>query len=125
MRLIAVILVLGLLTSCFPYVHSEQRSADFRGRVLDAQTHLPIKDAEIRLVQNPPHTTHTDANGYFHMKATRNWHYFVITPGADWPDSKIGDEIISRTNYVTIGGSWNGNVGDILLKPKATPNTAP
>jgi hypothetical protein len=117
MRLVPFILVLGLLTGCYPYVHSEARSADFYGRVLDARTHLPVGGAEIRLVQDPPHTTYTDAKGYFHMKATRNWHYFVVTPGADWPNSKVSIVNISHTNYVTISGSWSGNVGDILLKP--------
>jgi hypothetical protein len=117
-RWIAFILVFGLVAGCLPYVHSDARSADVRGRVLDARTHLPIKDAEIRLAQDPPHATHTDAYGYFHMKATRNWHYLTVTPGADWPDNKDGSMIISHTNYTTVGGTWRGDVGDFLLKPK-------
>jgi hypothetical protein len=107
-----------LLAGCLPYPHTIERSSEVRGRVLDARTHLPIKGAKVCFVQSPQHTTYTDANGYFHLKAVKNFHFGVITPGADWPDRKISSRVISHPNYITIGGDWSGDAGDILLKPK-------
>jgi hypothetical protein len=107
MRFVPFILVLGLLTGCIPYVHSNERSADIRGRVLDANTHIPLKGAEIRFAQAPPHTTRTDSNGYFHMKATRNWHYLAVAPDGDWPDNKDNTIVISdelRIHWRKVGG---------------------
>jgi hypothetical protein len=104
---------------CLPIPHTTPRSADVRGRVLDANTRLPIKGAKVFLVEEPHHTTCTDEGGYFHMKATRNFH-LAYTGGSGWPDSKDNYVQISMTNYVPYGFDdyGGGNLGDILLKPQ-------
>lgn len=109
-------LVLSLMGGCLPWPHTTPRSAEVWGRVLDAKTHAPIQGAKVCFVQDPPHTTYTDKDGYFHMPATRNFH-LGYTEGGGWPDNKIASMVISHTNYFPVGGDWSGNV-EILLKPK-------
>jgi hypothetical protein len=110
-------LVLWLLTGCI-YPHTSERSSEVRGRVLDSQTHLPLKGAKICFVQKPQYPTYTDANGRFQMKARRNFHWSGNAGGGSWPFPKIGSKIISHPNYVTIGWDGSGDAGDILLQPK-------
>jgi hypothetical protein len=113
----ALILGLTLLTGCLPWPHTTERSDPASGRVLDANTHKPIADAKIEFNQPPHHTTYTDANGYFYLKATRNFHW-AYTEGGGWPDNKDNAMKISHPNYATVWGVWRTNTGDILLQPK-------
>ena len=113
----ACLLMLALLTGCI-WPHTTMRSSEVRGRVLDAKTRLPIEGAKVFFVQRPPHPTYTDAAGYFHLKTTRNFHFAYLPPEGDWPERKDSAMQISHTNYIPLGGSWSGDVGDILLKPK-------
>jgi hypothetical protein len=112
------VLLLGSLAGCLPWPHTTPRSAAVSGRVLDARTHLPIKGAAVFLLQSPTHTTYTDKDGFFHLKATRNVHFGYIPPEGEWPDNKDSSMEISHTNYFPIAGVWSGNIGDIFLKPK-------
>ena len=117
----ACILIPILLTGCLPGPHTTPRSAEVWGRVLDARTHAPIQNAAVYLSASPHYTTYTDADGYFHLKATRNFH-FAYTGGSGLPDSKDDAAAISHTNYISYGfvtdmvGS--NNVGNIYLEPK-------
>lgn len=112
------ILLLGLLTGCVPYPHATPRSSEVWGRVLDANTRAPIQGAAVFLVQSPNHTTYTDKKGYFHLRATRNVILGIAGAGGEWPDEKSSIMEISHTNYMAVAGTWEGDVGDILLKPK-------
>ncbi len=82
--LVAAVLFSGCGAMLYP--HTTERSQEVRGRVLDAQTRLPIKGAKISLYQSPHHPTHTDGNGYFRLKATRNFHTGVNLAGGEDPD---------------------------------------
>ena len=106
-----------LLTGCI-YPHTSPRSAAVRGRVLDAQTHLPIKGAKVYFVQAPEYPTYTDANGRFQIKAIRNFHWSGNVAGGSWPDPKISLRNISHEKYVTRSEDWSGDAGDIFLQPK-------
>ena len=85
--------------------------------MLDAQTHIPIEGAAVLLLQRPTHTTYTDTNGYFILKATRNFHW-AYTDGGGWPDNKNNSMAILKTNYFNMGGNWSGDIGTVYLEPK-------
>jgi len=110
------ILLLTLLTGCLPIPHTTPRSDDVHGRVLDAVTRAPVKGAKVALSLSPHHETFTDADGRFHMKATRNFHWAYVTPGGDWPFGKPSSMEITHSNYLTLEGGWSGDAGDILMK---------
>ncbi|HEU6449382.1 MAG TPA: hypothetical protein VFV23_13200 [Verrucomicrobiae bacterium] len=112
------ILFLSLLTGCLPWPHTTPRSNAASGRVLDAVTRKPIQGAKVSFLQPPEHAVYTDKNGYFYLKATRNFHWGYVTPGGDWPDNKDNNMQISHPNYIPIGGCWGTNSGDIFLTPK-------
>jgi hypothetical protein len=86
--------------------------------VLDAETRLPIKGAKISFDESPHHPTYSDRNGYFRMKARKNFHWGGNAAGGSWPFPKQDDMGITHEGYVARGGRWAGNLGDILLKPK-------
>jgi hypothetical protein len=116
--LLLLVLVLSLMGGCMPWPHTTPRSNAASGRVLDAKTHKPIEGAMVFLEQSPHHITYTDKNGYFYLKATQNFHWGYITPGSDWPGRKDNIMGISHSNYMTLGGCWGTNSGDIFLTPK-------
>jgi len=72
----------------------------------------------VSLNAGPYHSTYTDTNGFFYLKATRNFHWGYVPPEGDWPDRKDNIMKISHPNYATIWGTWGTNTGDIFLKPK-------
>lgn len=115
------VLGLALLTGCLPIPHTTDRSGEVRGRVLDARTRAPIQGAKIYFVNSPHHPTHTDATGYFHMKAIRNFHWAYVTPEGDWPGRKDKGIEVSYPHYLPHGflpdTTRSIDVGDILLKP--------
>jgi hypothetical protein len=113
----ALVANLILLTGCI-YPHTTPRSNAADGRVLDAKTHAPVQHAEISLNQSPHHATYTDKNGYFHLKATRNFILLGIAPDGVWPDEKDDIMKISHPKYETVWGTWGTNAGDIFLQPK-------
>jgi hypothetical protein len=113
----ASILVVGVLAGCLPIPHTTPRSNEFSGRVLDAETHLPIAGVSVSLNQSPHHTIYTDSNGYFRMKAQENFHWLYVAPEGHWPNPKDPEMKISHPNYITLWGGFGGDVGNILLKP--------
>jgi hypothetical protein len=118
-----------LLSGC---VHTSQRSVEVRGRVLDAETRLPIKGAKISFDEPPHHPAYTDANGRFRMKARTQLHWGGNAAGGSWPSPKTSLMGISHPDYFPISGydrihgswgsdwsgHWGGDIGDVLLKPK-------
>ena len=105
-----------LLTGCV-WPHTTVRSKEVRGRVLDAQTHLPIKHARVAFCDPPYHTEYTDTDGYFRMKAEKNFHWLVGADGSGYPNRKSNCIQISHEKYEGHGGHWEGDIGDILLQP--------
>ena len=81
--------------------HTTQRSQELRGRVLDAKTLTPIKGAKVEFLQSPHHPTYTDAEGYFRMKATKQFHWGRDLAGGDQPPPKHNDLKVSHKDYVT------------------------
>jgi hypothetical protein len=104
-----------LLSGC---VHTSQRSVEVRGRVLDAETHLPIKGVRIRFAESPHHPTYTDGNGCFKMKARTQIHWGGNAAGGSWPSPKTSLMGASHPDYHGIAREWSGDIGDVLLKPK-------
>lgn len=115
------ILVLASLTGCL-HPHSEPRSSEVWGRVLDANTRAPIQGAEIRLNQSPHHSVFSDKNGYFRLKAAKNFIWARVPPDANWPNEKDNIMEILHPNYEPVWGTWGGDIGDIFLKPKSNAN---
>ena len=72
--------------------------------------------------RRPPSSTYTDTNGYFHLKATRNFHFGYVAGGGDWPRTKANPIEISYTGFESNGLTPDMirgiDAGDILLKPK-------
>ena len=101
--------------------HTTQRSEELRGRVLDAKTRMPIQGAKVAFLQSPHHPTYTDAEGYFRMKATKQFHWGRDMAGGDQPRPKHTDLQVSHMDYVTEPQIWQGHGFDplkILLEPK-------
>jgi hypothetical protein len=118
MRLIPLFLILLLLIGCV-YPHFSDRSEEVRGRVLDAETRLPVKGARIYFCDPPHHSTRTDANGYFRMKAVKNFHWLAGADGSGYPNPKSNGICISHEGYF-LEDFWQGYDKDpmnILLKP--------
>ena len=111
---------LSLLTGCLPFPHTTDRSPAVSGRVVDARTRAPIKEARVWLEKSPHHTTYTDADGRFRMGATWNFHWAYFSPEGDWPDRKDSYTEISRPGYHTYGffNDRGGDLGEIPLKPE-------
>jgi len=110
--------IICLASGCVPIPHTTLRSPEIRGHVIDAVTHAPIQGAKVYLRQSPHHTIYTDANGYFDLEETRNFHW-AYNDGGGLPDNKDNYIEISHTNYVSYGffDILGGNAGDIVLKP--------
>src|SRR6266481_2386760 len=91
---------LSLLTGCLPFPHTTDRSPAVSGRVVDARTRAPIKEARVWLEKSPHHTTYTDADGRFRMGATWNFHWAYFSPEGDWPDRKDPMVAIEHPGYL-------------------------
>lgn len=98
---------------------TEVRAPELRGRVLDADTHLPISGVKVYFNDPPEEAVYTDANGYFLMKKSKVT-YSMSYGGHVYPIRKSDDLLLSHTNYAA--GYFGRNIGDdplnILLKPK-------
>ena len=121
-NLILVVCTAGLLSGCVFYPRVAQRSVEFRGRVLDAETRLPIKGAKVYFVEAPQYPTYTDEDGRFRMEARTQMHWGGNAAGGDWPPGKSSDCEVSFPNYQTVlefeMSRRKGDIGDVLLKPK-------
>jgi hypothetical protein len=127
MRLVPLVLVVALLSGCIlPYPHTTERSAEVRGRVLDARTVAPIQGAKVFLSEHPTVSCTSDATGQFRLRPTHNFHVAVAGPeGADLPRGEDWGlaVTVSHKNYVTYvqHGPDDHRLtdkGDILLEPK-------
>lgn len=106
-----------LLIGCI-YPHTTQRSQEIRGRVLDAKTHQPIHQAKVYFCEPPYHTTYTDTNGCFVIKATKNFHWLAGADGSGYPPRKTSGLRITHENYAT-NEYWGGDVMQIFLEPNS------
>jgi hypothetical protein len=111
--------VAWLLSGCI-WPHTTERSREVNGRVLDAKTRLPIKRAKVAFCDPPHHTTYTDVDGNFRMKAAKNFHWLVGADGSGFPNRKANGICITHEGYL-IEDFWPGYDKDpmnILLEPK-------
>jgi hypothetical protein len=112
-----------LLTGCIvPWPHTTIRTGVACGRVLDQQTHAPVKGATLYFSAFPRHSCRSDAAGRFHLRATHNFHfgYLFLVERADWPFERYdGFLTVDRSGYEGTGREVNrdGFRGDILLRP--------
>ena len=108
-----------LLTGCWPIPHTTPKSPDVRGRVLDARARTPIEGAEVFLYDHPSTSTKTDSQGFFHLKATRNFHLAYKTPEGEWPQGTYFDVVVVfHTNYLRCQFYSLDLKDDILLESK-------
>lgn len=119
--LLSLLAVAWLFSGCAVMIdpHTTERLGEVRGRVLDAQTHQPIKGAKVYFCEPPEHATYTDADGYFLMKPTKNTHWLSGAGGSGYPNRKSNGLCISHPNYST-KSYWEGYGQDpmnIQLKP--------
>ena len=106
------------LTGCLPIPNTTLRAPEVQGHVFDAKTLAPLQGAKVSFFQSPHHTINTDADGYFDMKSTRNFHWAMVD-GGGWPDGKDDIIEISHPGYVPYAfGAGAENGVKILLKPK-------
>jgi hypothetical protein len=122
LRLAPLVLLLNILSGCL-YLNSEPRSQEVTGRVLDAQTHLPIKGVAVYLLSAPHHTTYSDATGHFRLKKARNQHVLTLPPEGWWPENKDALAGMSHPDYdrhdFDAGyGEGSVDLGDIFLNPR-------
>jgi hypothetical protein len=77
---------------CLALPHLDQRSPEVRGRVVDAATWQPVKDARVEFAENPGLAVITDDHGEFVIRATLKPELFVpLSPLAG--DMNIGARI--------------------------------
>jgi hypothetical protein len=57
----------ALLAGCIP--HTYQTSREYRGRVLDARTGVPVAGAKVALSEDPKSAVTTGSDGSFHIGA--------------------------------------------------------
>jgi hypothetical protein len=117
------LLVFIMFFGCLPDPHRTLRSPQVRGRVLDAQTQMPIEGARVCFTEHPEISSQTDRTGYFLLKATYNLHLASIPPEGNWPERKYWDDKItlSHAGYLDVRiDHWpsyaGADKGDILLE---------
>jgi hypothetical protein len=127
MKLAPLVLAVALLSGCIlPYPHTTERSAEVRGRVLDARTDASVQGAKVFLSEHPTVSCTSDITGHFRLRATHNFHVAVAGPeGADLPRGEDWGlaVTVSHKNYVTyvqhgLDDHRLTDKGDILLEPK-------
>ncbi len=113
--LFATILV---LTGCMSK-RTEIRAPELRGRVLDADTHLPISGVKVFFSDPPEEAVYTGADGRFLMKESKVT-YSMSYGGHVYPIRKHSDICLSHTNYITLNFlRWDiGDPMNILMKSK-------
>lgn len=124
---------LSLAGCVWPVPRTSQRSPEFRGQVIDAQTMQPIAHAEVSLHESPSNSTTTDSNGRFHLTATHNVYFKTIGPcSSEVPSTKTYSwvldvahpgfqeqtvDVLKHRDLEDTSSSYCG-VDDILLMPK-------
>lgn len=115
LRLCVCTAVLALFSGC-----TSPKSPEVRGRVLDAQSKVPIAGAKVFFYDHPSTSTKTDARGSFYFKARQNFHLLRLPPGdGAWPRGTYFDKVVvTHTNYYLYEFYAFHQEGDIFLKPK-------
>jgi hypothetical protein len=137
--------VLATLLSqgCYPAGETFDRSATYHGRLLDAETIMPVGKASLKIqVGSLKASTKSEADGFFRLGPLHDFRVGVMTMEGLRPDSSGGwpDRLeisISRSGYQTLqldvprdtstwdspvktNGTWNGELelGNIMLQPE-------
>ena len=118
-RTLATLFAVGLLLTGCIVPRTEFRAAELRGRVIDAETHLPVSGAKVYFCVPPGEAVHTDANGYFLMKAAKATYWISGAGGSVYPIRKSNAIYISKKGYIThqFWRRYDGDPMNILIKP--------
>jgi hypothetical protein len=136
-------LVAMLLQGCYPAWETFDRSAAYHGRLLDAETSLPVEKATVKIqMLSLKASTKSGADGSFRIGPLRDFRVGIMTLEGLRPDSSAGwpeslEISISRLSYqplqlnvpsdtstwnspVKTSGTWNGDLelGNIRLQPE-------
>jgi hypothetical protein len=131
-----------LLQGCYPAWERFDCSAAYHGRLLNAQTGLPVENASLKInLGSLKASTKSGADGFFRLGPIRESRFGVMTLEGLRPDISRGwpeniDLSTSRFGYqsmklnvprdtstwsspVKTNGTWNGDLelGDIMLQP--------
>lgn len=113
-------LLLCTLVGCvLPYPHRTLRSAEVRGRVLDARTHEPIQGAKVFFSKHPQLSALTDVAGCFRIPATHSFHLLAFAPEGHWPADKYWSPEITISDEGYVPHSFHNESpykGDVLLE---------
>ena len=141
--LIIAVLIAALSQGCYPWCARSDRSTAYHGRLLDAETGLPVEKAELKIcLDSLQASTKSSWNGYFRLGPLKQFHVGIMTLEGIRPELKPLSTNrlflnISRHDYQPVqlnvpsdpsiwnsswktSGHWNGDLelGDILLKPE-------
>ncbi len=125
LRASAASLLILAVAGCAPTLETNVKLAKITGRVLDAETRLPIKGARVALLEHPRVTCRTHADGTFQLGPLHNL-ILGVGPGGNLGPSDehwLPDVSVSREGYITaekMGGlmALEYRLGDVLLQPK-------
>jgi hypothetical protein len=134
------VLAAMLLQGCYPWGERQDLSAAYHGRLLDAETKLPVEGASVKLQSDSlKSSAKTGADGFFHLDPLREYRVGFMTleglrPQRDYSQNVYRDLYISRNGYqpirrdiTKIENNWgtmkmttNGELelGNILLQPE-------
>ena len=131
-RTLSLVVLTALLSQgCYPAGQSFNKSATYHGRLLNADTGLPVDNASLKIQSGSLNaSTKSDADGYFLLGPLREFRVGIMTmeglrPYQDshpWPATF--EVSISQSAYqprqLTVEGidSLVFEMGDILLQPE-------
>ena len=135
-----MVFVAMLLQGCYPWCERQDMSAAYHGRLLDAETKLPVGGASVKLKSDSlKSSAKTGADGFFHLDPLGEYRVGFMTleglrPQRDYDRFKYRDLYISRIGYqpihrdiTSIENNWETmsfaphgelELGDIILQPE-------
>jgi hypothetical protein len=77
---LAILLLLPLSSGCLvvPVPYTMKASGKFHGRVVDAKTDAPIKEATVEVTGYPRTAQTTSASGEFNVGPARKWYGYIV-----------------------------------------------
>ena len=120
----AVVLVVGSWTlGCVPMRYTSGPAT--KGRVVDASTHSPIKDAFVTLTRSKGNAaqTSTSKDGEFHIRSRHRWYWLnLFHPSSSKPILQPAVLTIDSSGYQSFAtnsapGLKMFNVGEVRLSP--------
>ena len=123
LKLAIVLAAASWMMGCVPMRYTSGPAT--KGRVVDASTHAPIKDAFVTLTRskgNAAQTT-TSKDGEFHIRTRHRWYWLnLFHPSGSKPILQPGVLTIDAGSYQSFAtnspaGATMLNVGEVQLQP--------